>query len=93
MNFNEIDPGIKKTIESVGDLTLPSQGLIGNYVKATTLIFFEIYLRNNNACLPFLTSSYSKDLGNGNKFQLYLISGSSTPGFVSAIEVFRRAHP
>ena len=93
VNFNEIDPGIKKTIESVGDLTLPSQGLIGNYVKATTLPFFEMNLLNNNAYLPFLTSSYSKYLSKGNKFQLYLISGSSSPGVVSAIETFRRTHP
>ena len=93
VNFNEIDPGIKKTIESVGDLTLPSQGLIGNYVKATTLPFFEMNLLNNNAYLPFLTSSYSKYLSKGNKFQLYLISGSSSPCVVSAIETFRRAHP
>ena len=93
VNFNEIDPGIKKTIESVGALTLPSQGLIGNYVKATTFPFFEINLRNNNAYLPFLTSSYSKYLSKGNKFQLYLISGSSSPGVVSAIEAFRRTHP
>ena len=93
VNFNEIDPGIKKTIESVGDLTLPSQGLIGNYMKATTLPFFEINLSSNNAYLPFLTSSYSKYLSKGQKFQLYLISGSSSRGVVSAIETFRRTHP
>ena len=93
MNFNEIDPGIKKTIESVGDLTLPSQGLIGNYVKATTLPFFEINLRNNNAYLSFLTSSYSKYLSKGQEFQLYLISGSSSRSVVGAIETFRRTHP
>jgi predicted dienelactone hydrolase len=93
VNFNEIDPGIKQTIESVGDLTLPSQGLIGNYVKATTLPFFEINLRNNKNYLPFLSSSYSKYLSKGQKFQLYLISGFSSPGVVNAIEAFRRTHP
>ena len=93
VNFNEIDPGIKQTIESVGDLTLPSQGLIGNYVNATTVPFFEIHLRNNKTYLPFLSSSYSQYLSNGQKFQLYLISAASSPGVVSAIESFRKTHP
>lgn len=93
VNFNEIDPGIKKAIESVGDLTLPSQGLISNYVNATTVPFFEIHLRNNKTYLPFLSSSYAKTLSNGQKFQLYLISGASSSGVVSAIDTFRRTHP
>jgi predicted dienelactone hydrolase len=93
VNFNEIDPGIKQTIESVGDLTLPSQGLIGNYVNATTVPFFEIHLRNNKTYLPFLSSSYSQYLSKGQKFQLYLISAASSPGVVSAIESFRKTHP
>lgn len=93
VNFNEIDPGIKQTIESVGDLTLPSQGLIGNYVNAITVPFFEIHLRNNNTYLPLLSSSYSQHLSKGQKFQLYLISGTSSPGIVSAIEAFLKTHP
>jgi hypothetical protein len=93
VNFNEIDPGIKQTIEAVGDLTLPSQGLIGNYVNATTVPFFEIHLRNNKTYLPFLSSSYSQYLSKGQKFQLYLISAASSPGVVSAIEAFRKTHP
>ena len=93
VNFNEIDPGIKKTIESVSDLTIPSQGLLGNYVKATTLPFFEVHLRNNKDFLPFLSSSYAKHLSEGQKFKVYLISGSSSAGVVNAIEAFRRSHP
>ena len=93
VNFNEIDPGIKKTIESVGDLTLPSQGLIGSYINATTVPFFEIHLRNNKTYLPFLSSSYSNYLSKGQRFQFYLISATSSPGVVSAIETFRKTHP
>ena len=93
VNFNEIDPGIKRTIESVGDFTLPSQGLIGNYINATTVPFFEIYLRNNKTYLPMLSSSYSQYLSKGQKFQLFLISGTSSPGVVNAIETFRKTHP
>lgn len=48
VKFNEIDPGIKLTIESVGEITLPSQGWIGYYINAITTPFFEIHLRNNN---------------------------------------------
>jgi predicted dienelactone hydrolase len=92
VNFNEIDPGIKQTIESVGDLALPSQGLISNYVNATTVPFFEVYLRNNQAYLPLLSSSYAQYLSKGQKFQLYLISGTSSPGVVNAIEAFRKTH-
>jgi predicted dienelactone hydrolase len=93
VNFNEIDPGIKQTIESVGDLTLPSQGLISKYINATTVPFFEIHLRNNKAYLPLLSSSYSNYLSKGQKFQLYLISAASSPDVVSAIETFRKTHP
>lgn len=93
VNFNEIDPGIKQTIESVGDLTLPSQGLISNYTNATTVPFFEIYLRNNRTYLPLLSSSYSQYLSKGQKFKLYLIGGASSPGVVSAIDAFRKTHP
>jgi len=93
VNFNEIDPGIKKTIESVGDLTLPSQALIGNYFNATTVPFFEIHLRNNKTYLPLLSSAYSQYLSKGQKFQLYLISGTSSPDVVNAIAAFRKSHP
>ena len=93
VNFNEIDPGIKQTIESVGDLTLPSQGLISKYINATTVPFFEIHLRNNKDYLPLLSSSYSNYLSKGQKFQLYLISAASSPDVVSAIETFRKTHP
>jgi predicted dienelactone hydrolase len=93
VNFNEIDPGIKKTIDSVADLTLPSQGLISSYVKATTLPFFEVQLRNNKDYLPFLSSSYAQYLSKGQQFKLYLISGSSAAGVVSAIDTFRKTHP
>ena len=92
VNFNEIDPGIKQTIESVGDLALPSQGLISNYINATTVPFFEIHLRNNQSYLPLLTSSYSQYLSKDKKFQLFLISGTSSPGVVNAIEAFRKTH-
>jgi predicted dienelactone hydrolase len=93
VNFNEIDPGIKKTIESVGDLTLPSQGLISSYVKATTLPFFEVQLRNNRDFQPFLSSSYAQYLSKDQQFKLYLISGSSSAGVVSAIDTFRKTNP
>ncbi len=93
VNFTQIDPGIRQAIESVGDLTLPSQGLINSYVNATTVPFFEIFLRNNKTYLPFLSSSYAKNLSKGQKFRLNFISGASSPGVVSAIETFRRTHP
>jgi predicted dienelactone hydrolase len=92
VNFNEIDPGIKQTIESVGDLALPSQGLIGNYINATTVPFFEIHLRNNQAYLPLLSSSYAQYLSKDQKFQLFLISGTSSAGVVNAIEAFLKTH-
>jgi predicted dienelactone hydrolase len=92
VNFNEIDPGIKQTIESVGDLAPPSQGLISNYINATTVSFFEIHLRNNQAYLPLLSSSYAQYLSKDQKFQLFLISGTSSAGVVNAIEAFLKTH-
>jgi hypothetical protein len=62
-------------------------------VNATTVPFFEIFLRNNKTYLPFLSSSYAINLSKGQKFRLNFISGASSPGVVSAIETFRRTHP
>jgi predicted dienelactone hydrolase len=92
MNFSVINPSIKQTVESVGNLTLPSQGLLNHYRDSTSLPFFEIYLRNNKSYLPFLGSSYTKYLSKGKKFQIYLISGDSLPDLASAIETFRKTH-
>jgi predicted dienelactone hydrolase len=92
VNFSVIDASIKQTVESVGNLTLPSQGLLNHYRDSTSLPFFEIYLRNNKSYLPFLSSSYTKYLSKGKKFQIYLISGDSSPGLASAIETFRKTH-
>ncbi|MGB5134884.1 MAG: alpha/beta hydrolase [Prochlorococcaceae cyanobacterium] len=93
VNFTKIDPGIKDAIKSMTDITLPSQGLIGNYINAAALPFFEVYLRQNNSYKPYLRSSYAEYLSKDERFKLFMISGRSTPKLVDAIDAFRRDYP
>jgi predicted dienelactone hydrolase len=93
VNFNQIDPGIKKAIESITDITLPNQGLIGSYIQAISLPFFEVYLRNNKSYEPFLRSAYAEYLAKDEKFKLFMISGASTQALTDDIEAFRRKYP
>jgi predicted dienelactone hydrolase len=93
VNFSQIDPGIKDAIESMTDITLPSQGVISNYMKGVALPFFEVYLRQNNSYKPYLRSSYAEYLSKDERFKLFMISGRSTPKLVEAIDAFRRDYP
>ncbi len=93
VNFSKVDPGIKNAIESVGDITLPSQGLIGNYIKAMALPFFEVYLRKNNTYKPYLRSSYAEYLSKDERFKLFMISERSVPELVDAINIFHKEYP
>jgi predicted dienelactone hydrolase len=93
VNFTKVDPGIKNAIESVSDITLPSQGLIGNYIKAMALPFFEVYLRKNNTYKPYLRSSYAEYLSKDERFKLFMISERSVPDLVDAINSFHKEYP
>ena len=78
VNFTKLDPGIKKSLDSVGNLTLPSQNLITNYSKAMTVSFFQTYIGKDNSYRPYLQSAYAKYLSQGETFDLDLISGASS---------------
>lgn len=93
VNFTKVDPGIKNAIESVSDITLPSQGLIGNYIKAMALPFFEVYLRKNNTYKPYLRSSYAEYLSKDERFKLFMISERSVPDLADAINSFHKEYP
>ena len=92
VNFTKIDPGIQDAIRSVGDLTLPSQGLIRGYAASIMVPFMNTYLRGSEADRPFLRSSYAAHLSKDQRFRLSFISGSSTPALLEAIETFRKTH-
>lgn len=89
VNFTMLDPGIKKAIDSVGHLTLPSQTLIGSYNDAISAAFFQIYIGNNESYRPYLRSSYAEYLSQGETFKLDFISAASSDEFASAIEKFK----
>jgi len=90
VNFTKIDPGIQSAIESVTDLTLPSQGLISSYINGITVPFFTTYIQNKEIYRPFLRSSFAEYLSQGQKFKLDFISGASSPGVTAAIEAFKK---
>ncbi|MFQ6538028.1 MULTISPECIES: alpha/beta hydrolase [Aphanothece] len=93
VNFTKIDPGIKDAIESMTDITLPSQGLIGNYMKGVALPFVEVYLRKNDSYKPYLRSSYAEYLSKDERFKLFMVSARSSQKLSEAIEAFRKEYP
>ncbi|MEX1317030.1 MAG: dienelactone hydrolase [Synechococcaceae cyanobacterium] len=93
VNFSKIDPGINDAIRSMTDITLPSQGLIGGYMKAMALPFFETYLRQNETHRPYLRSAYAEYLGKDERFKLFMVSGASSGKVSEAIETFRKEYP
>ncbi len=90
VNFSKIDPGIEQAIQSVTDLTLPSQGLIANYMSGITVPFFATTIQKNESFRPFLRASYAEYLSKDQSFKLDFISGASTPALVNAIETFKK---
>jgi predicted dienelactone hydrolase len=78
VNFTQLDPGIQKTLDSVGNLTLPSQNVIGKYAGALLVSFFEVYTAGNEQYRPFLRSSYAEYLSQGQEFKLDFISAASS---------------
>jgi predicted dienelactone hydrolase len=90
VNFTALDAGMKQTIDSVSNLTLPSQDLIGSYSGAISTAFFEVYIGGNDKFRPFLQSSYAEYLGQGQEFKLDFISAASSDDLSQAIEDFKR---
>ena len=90
VNFSELDAGLSKSVESLTQLTLPSQELIVDYASSLEIAFFEIYLNQNEKFRPYLQSAYAEYLSQGEEFKLDFISGASVPKLVEAIEDFKR---
>ena len=90
VDVSGIDGGISEVIESVEKLSLPETKLLSDYSNATTLLFFENYVANNEDYLPFIQSSYLQYLSQGQEFKTYLISRASSEQLVEAIEQFIR---
>ena len=90
IDVSGIDGGISEVIESVEKLSLPETQLLSDYSNATTLLFFENYVANNEDYLPFIQSSYLEYLSQGQEFKAYLISRASSEQLVEAIEQFIR---
>jgi predicted dienelactone hydrolase len=89
VNFTELDAGIQKTLETVVDITLPNQNLIGDYAGALLVAFFEVYVGRNEKFRPFLLSSYAEYLSQGQKFKLDFITAASADELSQLIEKLR----
>lgn len=89
VDFDNLDPGITKAINSVSHLTLPSQTLIGDYDNALKLAFFETYINKDENYRPYLQSSYAEYLSQDETFKLDFISGASSDDLAAAIENFK----
>jgi predicted dienelactone hydrolase len=92
VNFSKLDAGITKAIDSIGDLTLPSQNLISNYFNSLMLAFFEVYISKNGSYRPYLQSAYAEYLSQNEQFKLDFITAASSNELAVAIEKFKREH-
>jgi predicted dienelactone hydrolase len=93
VNFSELDAGLSKSIESLTQLTLPSQDSITNYASSIQISFFEVYINQNEKFRPYLQSAYAEYLSQDQEFKLDLISKASVPKLIDVIEKFKREHP
>ncbi len=92
VNFDEIDPGIKKSLEAVTNLALPSEGLIGAYIKSTSVAFFKVHVDNDEGYRKYLQSTYAQYLSKDETFDLFMITNQSDPAVVDAVRTFRKKY-
>ncbi|MGK7958352.1 MAG: alpha/beta hydrolase [Crocosphaera sp.] len=59
VNFSKLDAQMTAVLDSLPDLTLPNQKVIDTYGNAFLVAFAEVYVANNEAFRPYLTSSYA----------------------------------
>jgi hypothetical protein len=57
VNFTRLDAGLQETLDSVGDLTLPSQNPIGSYAGALLVAFCEVHTVKDEKYAPYLQSA------------------------------------
>ncbi|MEG3438315.1 alpha/beta hydrolase [Pannus brasiliensis CCIBt3594] len=89
VNFTKLDPGIEKTLDSVAELTLPSQNLIGEYAGALLVSFFEVHLVGNEQFRPYLRSDYAEYMAKGQQFKLDFISAASADKLTELVNKLR----
>lgn len=92
VNFSELDAGLTKSLESIENLTLPSQTLITSYSSAIQIPFFELYINKNEQFRPYLQSAYAEYLSQGEEFKLDFISQASSNKLADIIEAFKRKY-
>lgn len=92
VNLANLDVGVTRMLNSIPGLSLASPELIGNYVNAITLAFFQTHLLGNSAYQPYMQSSYANYLSQDQKFKLFLISETSNDALKGAIAEFRARH-
>ncbi|MEA5508539.1 alpha/beta hydrolase [Crocosphaera sp. UHCC 0190] len=89
VNFTKLDGQIKQTIDSVAQLSLPSQNLISSYVNGISTAFFEVYIGKNETFRPYLQSSYAQYLSQDETFKLDFITGNSSNKLEAEIEQYK----
>ncbi len=93
VNFDNIDPGIKRSIEAITDLTIPSEALIVTYVKAMVLPFFKVHVDGEADHKVYLRSAYAEYLSRGKPFKLDFVTAASSDRMRQAIINFQSTHP
>lgn len=96
VNFTKLDAGISETLNSTLHFTLPSQNTIYNYVKGTSVAFFEVYVRQNDQSSeqfrPYLNPAYAQYLSGQQEFKLDLITDKSSSQLLELVNKFRAEH-
>jgi len=90
VDLSKLDAGITSSVESIGDLELPSPLILRGYFYALSTAFSQVYVAHNKNYLPYLQSSYAVYLSKGNKFQLNFISDTSSSQLMDTVNKFRQ---
>jgi len=96
VNFTELDASLTQTLNATLHLVLPSQNLLYDYVKGTSVAFFETYIRANpqtpDRYRVYLNPAYAEYLSAGQTFKLDMVAAKSAPRLRQLVEEFRGEH-
>jgi len=96
VNFTELDASLTQTLNATLHLVLPSQNLLYDYVKGTSVAFFETYIRANpqtpDRYRAYLNPAYAEYLSAGQTFKLDMVAAKSAPRLRQLVEEFREQH-
>jgi predicted dienelactone hydrolase len=86
VDLSELDAGVAELVRSIPDVTLAPSELIGRYIDALSLAFFQRYTAGWVDYRAYLRPTYAAYLSEGQEFKLYMVSDQMADAVAEFIE-------